>query len=62
MKRVAKPREPPIVVPVVVVAIDVHLALVVPVVEHGELYKMPSVPPPLEFLLEKLRVEYYSAL
>jgi len=44
MKRVADAREPPVVVPVVVVAVDVHVALVVPPVERGELYKTPSIP------------------
>ena len=33
MKRVADTREPPVVIPVVVVAVDVHLALIVPTVE-----------------------------
>lgn len=36
MKRVAKPSEPPVVVPVVVVLVDVHVALVIPPVERGE--------------------------
>ena len=45
-KRVTKTSEPPIIVPVVVVVVDVHLALVViPLVERGELYKAPPVPP-----------------
>ncbi len=33
MKRVANTGKPPVIVPVVVVAIDVHLALVIPAVE-----------------------------
>jgi len=33
MKRVATPRKPVVAVPVVVVAIHVHLALIVPMVE-----------------------------
>ena len=37
MKRFADAREPPIVVPVVVIAIDVHVALVVPAVEGGNI-------------------------
>ena len=50
MKRVANTGEPPVVVPVVVVAVDVHLALVVPTVERGvALYKVSSVPLPLEY-------------
>jgi hypothetical protein len=48
MKRVAKASEPPIVVPIVVVTVDIQLALVVPVVE-GSLYEVSSVPPPLEY-------------
>lgn len=48
MKRFAKAREPPVVVPVVVVAVDVHVALVVPAVE-GRSYEVPSVTPPLEY-------------
>ena len=35
MKRVAEAGEPPVVVPVIVVAVDVHVALVVPAVEGG---------------------------
>jgi hypothetical protein len=38
MKRVANTAEPPIVIPVVVVAVDVHVALiVVPLVERDEI-------------------------
>jgi len=33
MKRVADTGKPPVVVPIVVVAVDVHFALVVPTVE-----------------------------
>ena len=48
-ERVANTAEPPVVVPVVVVAVDVHVALIiVPPIERDELYKMPSSPPPLE--------------
>ena len=36
IKRVANAREPPVVIPVFVVAVDVELALVVPPVERGE--------------------------
>ena len=39
----------PVVVPIVVVAVDVHVPLVVPEVERSELYRVPSVPPPLEY-------------
>lgn len=35
MKRIAKARKPPVVIPVIVVAIDIHIALVVPAVEGG---------------------------
>jgi hypothetical protein len=38
MKRVAETGEPPVVIPVVVVAVDVHVALVVvPLVERGRI-------------------------
>jgi hypothetical protein len=36
MKRIAHATEPPIVVPVIVVAVDVHVPLVVPPVERDE--------------------------
>ena len=35
MKRVADAGDPPIVIPVIVVASDVHIALIVPAVESG---------------------------
>lgn len=35
MKIVAKPRKPPVVIPVVVVAVDVHVPLVVPAIERS---------------------------
>ena len=56
MKRVAHPRKPPVVVPVVVVPVNIHLALVVPTIE-GRMYKMPSIPSPFEIL----RIEFHSA-
>ena len=50
MKRVAHASKPPVVVPVVVVAVDVHLALVVPTVERGvALYGVSSISLPLEY-------------
>lgn len=50
MKWVANTGEPPVVVPVVVVAVDVHLALVVPTVERGvALYGVSSISLPLEY-------------
>jgi len=53
MKQVADPRKPPVVVPVVVIAVHVHITLVVPVVavEGREAYKIPSVPPPKVLLI-----------
>jgi hypothetical protein len=39
MKRVAKTSEPPVVVPIIVVTVDVHVALVVPLVERSEFVK-----------------------
>ena len=50
MKRLADAGEQPVVVPVVVVAVDVHVALVVPTVERGEMCRIPSMSPPLEIL------------
>ena len=47
MKRVARPRKPPVVVPLVVVTVDVHIALVIPAIEGG-LCSAPPVPPLLE--------------
>ena len=49
MKRVANASEEPVVVPVVVIAIDVHVALVIVPAIEGGLYGVPSVPPPLEY-------------
>jgi hypothetical protein len=37
MKRVAGASKPPVVIPVVVVAVDVQVALVVPTVERGNI-------------------------
>jgi len=48
MKRFAETGKPPIVVPVVVVAVDVHVALVVPTVEVN-LYEVSSAPPLFEY-------------
>ncbi|MDP3875126.1 MAG: hypothetical protein Q8Q22_01235 [bacterium] len=49
MRRVADAREPPVVIPIVVVLVDVHVALVVPVAERGEVYDKPSRSPPLKY-------------
>jgi len=50
IKRVADAGEPPVVIPVVVVAVDVHVALVVPPVERGiALCKASPLSPPLEY-------------
>lgn len=57
MKRFSEAGEPPVVVPIVVVAVDVHLALGVPAVESRLCAKRrPSHRP-----LNTLRVESYSA-
>jgi hypothetical protein len=48
MKRMAEASKPPVIVPFVVVAVDVHVTLVVPAVE-GNLYKMSSISPPLVY-------------
>jgi hypothetical protein len=37
MKRVATTRKPPVVIPVIVVAVDVHVPLAVPPVERREI-------------------------
>ena len=48
-KRVAEASEEPVVVPVVVVAVHVHPAVIVPAVERRvAVCKMPSAPPSLE--------------
>ncbi|OHB17309.1 MAG: hypothetical protein A2544_01810 [Candidatus Zambryskibacteria bacterium RIFOXYD2_FULL_43_10] len=49
MKRVAEAREPPVVIPIVVVLVDVHVTLAVPMVKRGELHDKPSVSPPFEY-------------
>lgn len=48
MKRVATGRKPPVVVPLVVVAVDVHVTLGVPAIE-GELCGAPPMPPSFEY-------------
>jgi hypothetical protein len=37
MKKVATTRKPPVVIPVVVVAVDVHVPVIVPPVERREI-------------------------
>jgi hypothetical protein len=61
MKRVATHREPPVVVPVIIVLVDVHLALAIPAIEDrvANLYEEASVPPPIETFA--LSTEPYSA-
>ena len=49
MKRFADAGEPPVVIPVVVVAVDVHVTLAIPPIERGELCNESSLPPPLEY-------------
>ena len=53
MKRVAGSRnagKEPVVVPVVVVAVAVHVALVVPAIERqAAMYEAPPIPPPFEY-------------
>jgi hypothetical protein len=52
MKRVATHRKPPVVIPVIVVLVDIHLVLVVPAIEDrvAEKYRVASMPPPHETL------------
>ncbi len=45
-----------VVVPVVVVAVDVHVALVVPPVERGESYRMSPLPLAHRMLSELYRI------
>jgi hypothetical protein len=53
MKRVAGSRnagQEPVVIPVIVVAVAVHVPLVVPAVERQvTMCEAPSVPPPIEY-------------
>lgn len=50
MKRVAHASEPPVVVPIVVVTVHVHVTLVLPQVEDRvALCEVPSIPPPAEY-------------
>jgi hypothetical protein len=47
-KRVAEHREPPVVIPVILVLVHVHFALAVPAIEVriADLYEIASIPPP----------------
>lgn len=38
MKAVAQPRKEPVVIPVVVVAVDVHVPIIIPAIERGPHY------------------------
>ena len=50
MKIFANAHEPPVVIPVVVVTVDIHVALTIPTVQRGvALYKVSSTSPPLEY-------------
>ncbi len=60
IKQVATASEPPVVIPVIVVAVDVHVALVVPVVE-GVLYKVPPKSSPLVAKTGRFEIAYYPA-
>lgn len=50
-KRVAdgNASEPPVIIPIVVVLVAIHLALAIPLVERDESCKVPSLPPPVEY-------------
>lgn len=48
-KRVATPSKPPVVIPIIVVPIDVHIALVIPPVEGDEMYRRSSISPPPDY-------------
>lgn len=63
MKRVATTSERPVVVPVVVVAVDVHVALVVPPVERGVAYVQYAILPTARRVLSGLyRIRHLNAL
>jgi hypothetical protein len=47
-KKVADAGEPPVVIPVIVVTVDIHVALVAIAVE-SEMYVLPSITPSLEY-------------
>ena len=49
VKIVADAAEPPVTIPAAVVAVDVHVVLIIPPVERGELCDVPSVPLPLDY-------------
>ena len=60
MKTVAAAREPPVVVPVIVVAVDVHVALVIPAVERGRnrMGRHPYHCPPKNFFSGLYRIRH----
>jgi hypothetical protein len=62
MMRVANPNEPPIVIPVVVVAVDIHVALVIPTVERGENVWVAILVTALRVLSELNRIRHHNAL
>lgn len=63
MKRVANTSERPVVVPVVVVAVDVQLALVVPTIERGvALYRVSSRSLPPEYSKGLYRIWHRECL
>lgn len=61
MKRMAKAGKPPVVIPVILVPVDVHVALVVVPAVEGEMYRVLSVSPPLVASTGRLEAEYYPA-
>ena|SRR3989344_122102 len=62
IKRVANAREPPAVIPVVVVAVDVELALVVPPVERGEFVRSAVCTTAHRVLSWLYRIWHHNAL
>ncbi len=49
IRRVAHARKPPVVVPVIVIAVHIQVTLVVIAIERGEMYKASSMPLPFEY-------------
>ena len=54
MKGVANTTEPPIVIPIIVVLVDIHVTLVIPCVKGlvAEMYEVPPASPPIEYSLD----------
>ena len=49
MKRVAEASAPPIVISIVIIAVDIDIPIVVPLVECGQLCEASSMSPSFEY-------------